>query len=141
MEMALVARLGSTVETQATLSNDSVLEIHKPKKKDGKGRLIGDAVTSLTLASSPSLEQEEDQSNSNSDPQARKNESNKDEDQLNIVFKLRLPKKDDELSDDDDRGLTINDDAKRYAHKSHWSDCKYRKFFYLHLLFQWMMII
>ncbi|ODM98022.1 Dynein heavy chain 1, axonemal [Orchesella cincta] len=120
-EMAIVARLGSTVETQASLSDESVPDMDKAvyieddrlEKTQSKKIDVLDRVASMkTIVSDDMLEGLED---SNSDPNdlLRLQQEMKEEDQLNIVFKVRQAKRDDEMSEDADLALTKNDDAKK----------------------------
>lgn len=120
MEMAIVARLGSTVETLASLSDDSIEEIHRAVKRFSQRSKMDGELEDLSYPTIPAVgsdegEEGEGEGQSSSDPDLNTATETKDEDQLNIVFKLRQPKRDDDASEDDDKGLTTNDDAKKYV--------------------------
>lgn len=114
--MTMVARLGSTVETVASLSDDSIKELHQAGKRFSQQRSKVDAeledFSAVELEADESVEGEEGgEGSSETDVQAA--EEMKDEDQLNIVYKLRQARRDDDMSDEDDKQLTNNDEAKK----------------------------
>lgn len=113
LEMNIVARLGSTVHTKATLSDDSLTELHRRASKRQSRTKSRAVLEDEDADEGQGSDEDSDEEASNSDHGIESETEVKDEDQLTIVYKLRQLRRDDEGSDEGDKGIGKDDEAKK----------------------------